>query len=189
MRTAALATLLDVTQRFDEVVTARLRLRRWQPGDREPFAAMNADPDVMRYFPQVRDRASSALVDLIESRFDEQGYGLWALERLADSAFLGFTGLNPMPLGTPGTGDMEVGWRLARFAWGYGYATEAATAALQIGFAEVGVPRIWSITAVRNVRSQAVMRRLGLHEHSRYPHPTLPAEHELAACVAYLRTQ
>lgn len=177
-------------QRFDEIETARLRMRRWRLADREPFAALNADPEVMRYFPRVRDRAASdALVDLIESRFDEQGYGLWALERLSDAAFLGFTGLNPMPPGTPGAGDMEVGWRLDRSAWGHGYATEAGAAALRIGLVDVGLPRIWSITAVSNLRSQAVMRRLGLHEHSRYAHPTLPAEHELAACVAYLRTR
>ena len=179
-----------MAQRFDELETARLRMRRWRPADREPFAALNADPEVMRYFPQVRDRAASdASIERFESRFEEQGYGLWALERLADSAFLGFAGLNPMPPGTPGDGEMEVGWRLARSAWGHGYASEAGAAALQIGFAEVGLPRIWSITAVGNVRSQAVMRRLGLHEHSRYPHPTLPPDHELSQHVAYRQTR
>ena len=179
-----------MTARFDEIETDRLRMRRWRPADRAPFAALNADPEVMRYFPQVRDRAASdASVELFESRFEEQGYGLWALERLADAAFLGFAGLNPMPPGTPGAGELEVGWRLARSAWGFGYATEAGAAALRIGFVEVGLPRIWSITAVGNVRSQAVMRRLGLREHSRYPHPTLPAEHELAEQVAYLQTR
>jgi len=161
-------------------------MRRWREGDRESFAAMNADPEVMRYFPQARDRAASdALVDLIEARFQEQGYGLWALERLEDEAFLGFTGLNPMPPDTPGAGEMEVGWRLARFAWGQGYATEAAVEVLRTGFETAALPRIWSITAVANVRSQAVMRRLGLREHSRYLHPSLPSEHELALQVAY----
>lgn len=173
-------------RRFDEVLTPRLRLRRWRDADRQPFADLNADPEVMRYFPSTRDRAASdELVDRIESRFDEQGYGLWALERLADGAFLGFTGLNSMPDGTPGVGDTEVGWRLARSAWGHGYATEAGTAALRIAFAELGLPHIWSITTVGNVASQAVMRRLGLTEHSRYRQPTLPLDHELSAAVAF----
>lgn len=175
-----------MVQRFDEIETGRLLLRRWRAADRKPFAAMNADPEVMRYFPTTRDRATSdALVDLIEQRFEDQGYGLWALERRADGQFLGFTGLNPMPPDTPGTGDLEVGWRLARPAWGHGYATEAGLEALRIGLHEVRLPRIWSITAVLNERSQAVMRRLGLSERSRYLHPTLPPEHELAPHVAY----
>jgi RimJ/RimL family protein N-acetyltransferase len=173
-------------RRFDEVVTARLRMRRWQPADRELFAAMNADPEVMRYFRAPLDRtASDALVDTIESRFESQGYGLWALERLADGAFLGFAGLNPMPLATPGAGGMEVGWRLARHAWGAGYATEAGAEALRVAFGPVGLDQVWSITAVANVKSQAVMRRLGLVEHSRYRHPDLPGEHELSDQVAY----
>ena len=175
-----------MTVRHDEVLTARLRLRRWVEADRKPFGAMNADPEVMRYFPRRLDRAASdALVDRIEARFDDQGYGLWALERLTDGAFLGFAGLNPMPAGVPGAGETEVGWRLARSAWGCGYATEAGSAALRIAFSELGLPHIWSITTVGNVRSQAVMQRLGLSEYARYRQPGLPEDHPLSAAVAY----
>lgn len=169
------------------MLTARLRLRRWRDTDREPFASMNADPEVMRYFPQPLDRAASdALVDRIEAHFAEHGYGLWALEQLADGAFLGFAGLNPMPAGVPGAGETEVGWRLSRSAWGHGYATEAGSAALRIAFEELRLARVWSITTLGNVRSQAVMRRLGLTEHLRYRQPTLPPDHELSEAVAYL---
>src|SRR4051812_27470717 len=94
--------LTEPVRRFDELVTARLRMRRWQFVDRACFATMNADPEVMRYFPARLDRAASdALVDRIESRFEAQGFGLWALERRDDRVFLGFAGLNPMPSGTP----------------------------------------------------------------------------------------
>jgi len=173
-------------QRFDELVTARLRMRRWRPADRGPFAAMNADPEVMRHFPAPLDRAASdAFVDRIERRFESQGYGLWALERRADHTFLGFAGLNPMPPGTPGAGEMEVGWRLARHAWGAGYATEAGLEALRVALGPAGLTAVWSITAVGNTRSQAVMRRLGLVEHSRYRHADLPDGHELSGQVAY----
>lgn len=171
---------------FDELLTARLRMRRWQPTDRATFAAMNADPEVMRYFPAPLDRAGSdALVDRIESRFETQGFGLWALERRDDQAFLGFAGLNPMPPGTPGAGEMEVGWRLARHAWGAGYATEAGLEALRVGLGPAGLARVRSITAVANTRSRAGMERLGLVEHSRYRHPDLAEGHELFPQVAY----
>ena len=116
-------------RRFDNIRTDRLVMRRWRDTDRDAYAALNADPEVMRYFPATLDRATSnASVDRIEELFDQQGFGLWALEVAATGEFIGFTGLNPMPDGVPGSGGMEVGWRLARHAWHQGYATEAAAA-------------------------------------------------------------
>ena len=151
--------------RFDTIRTERLLMRRWREADRDPYAAMNADPEVMRYFPaHLRpDRASSDAgidrIDRMEALFDRQGFGLWALELAGTGEFLGFTGLNPMPEGVPGAGGMEVGWRLARHAGHHGYATEAARAALTVAFDDAGLTGIWSMTAVLNEPSQAVMRR------------------------------
>ena len=117
------------------LTTARLILRRWRDADRPQFAALNADPEVMRYFAAPLDRAASdAFVDRIEQGFDEHGYGLWALEVRATGEFLGFTGLALQTFEAPFTPAVEVGWRLARSAWGQGYATEAARAALAYGF-------------------------------------------------------
>ena len=146
---------------MSELRTARLLLRRWRDEDRAPFAAMNADPVVMEHFPSPLTRQESdALVDRIEAHFDEHGYGLWAVE--ADGVFIGFTGLVWQTWEASFTPALEVGWRLARAAWGRGYATEAASAALGVAFGAAALARVWSITAVTNVRSQAVMRRLGL---------------------------
>ena len=162
--------------RFDELRTARLLMRRWRAADRDAFAALNADPEVMRHFPAPLSRAESdALVDRIEARFEEQGFGLWALEP-AGGEVVGFTGLNPMPAGIPGGDGMEVGWRLARHAWGRGYATEAARAAVDLAFGPLRLPELWSMTAVTNEASQAVMRRLGMTRHAFFDHPTLPAD-------------
>ncbi len=98
------------TARFDTLHTERLLMRRWQDSDREPFAALNGDPLTMQFFPDTIDRAASdAFVDRIESRFDEQGYGLWALELAATGEFIGYTGLNAMPDGVPG----PAAWRWA----------------------------------------------------------------------------
>jgi RimJ/RimL family protein N-acetyltransferase len=186
-------------------------MRRWREDDREPFAAMNADPEVMQYFPAPLDRAASdALVDRIEDLFGRQGFGLWALEvagpepaspepagpepagpesastePASTGEFIGFTGLNPMPPGVPGAGGLEVGWRLARHAWHHGYATEAALAAAGVAFEGAGLAEIWSMTAAANVPSQAVMRRLGMTLHTRFDHPAIEAGHPLRPHVAY----
>ncbi len=180
-----------MTRRFDVVRTERLVMRRWREEDRDPFAAMSADSEVMRYFPAPLDRAASdALVDRIEDRFRRQGFGLWALEVAAPEPagtgkFIGFTGLNPMPDGVPGAGGTEVGWRLARHAWHQGYATEAARAAADVAFQGAGLAEIWSMTAAANQPSQAVMRRLGMTLHARFDHPAVEAGHPLRAHVAY----
>ena len=176
----------QVVARFDNLRTERLLMRRWRDADRRPFAAMNADPEVMRYFPAALDRAASdESVDRIEALFERQGFGLWALEEAATGRFLGFTGLNPMPTGVPGAGGMEVGWRLAQHAWHRGYATEAAMAAVDVAFTGAGLAEVWSMTAVLNEPSQAVMRRLGMVLHANFDHPSVPVGHALRPHVVY----
>jgi RimJ/RimL family protein N-acetyltransferase len=175
-----------VARRFDSIRTPRLVMRRWRESDRDPYAALNADPEVMRYFPATLDRAASdASVDRIEDLFARQGFGLWALEVADTAEFIGFTGLNPMPEGVPGAGDMEVGWRLARRAWRHGYATEAATAAVDVAFNGAGLDRVWSMTSVLNRPSQAVMLRLGMTPQVLFDHPGLAAGHPLRRHIAY----
>jgi RimJ/RimL family protein N-acetyltransferase len=176
--------------RLVEPVTQRLRLRSWLPADREAFAAMNADPEVMRYFPEMLTRKQSdAFVDRIEARMAELGYGLWALELLSTGGFLGFTGLNPMPDGGPGAGGLEVGWRLARSAWGHGYATEAGRAALAVAFGDAGLDEVWSLTTVVNAPSRAVMERLGLRHMSTQDHPDLDPGSPISEHVYYRVTR
>jgi RimJ/RimL family protein N-acetyltransferase len=175
-----------VARRFDTITTERLIMRRWRDADRGPWAEMNADPEVMRYFPATLDRAASdVLIDRIEDRFVVQGFGLWALEVADTGEFIGFTGLNPMPAGVPGAGGMEVGWRLARAAWHHGYATEAARAAVDVGFTGVGLDQIWSMTSVLNLPSQAVMRRLGMAPHAQFEHPAIRPGDRLQPHVAF----
>jgi RimJ/RimL family protein N-acetyltransferase len=175
-----------VVRRFDEIRTARLLMRRWRDSDRDPFADMNADPEVMRYFPSTMDReASDDFVDRIEQRFEEQGFGLWALEVAETGEFIGYTGLNPMPEGVPGAGEQEIGWRLARRAWHHGYATEAARAALEVGLVRAGLPRIWSMTSVINIPSQKVMLRIGMRKHATFDHPRVEAASPLRPHVVF----
>lgn len=166
---------------YDELTTHRLVLRAWQPQDREPFAALNADPVVMEHFPApLTRRQSDAFVDRIEAHFAEHGYGLWAVEE--DGAFAGFTGLS-WARGMPFPDSLEVGWRLARSFWGRGIATEAATAAVAFGL--LRVPTVVSFTALTNHRSWRVMERIGMRRESEFDHPRIEKGHRLERHVLY----
>jgi RimJ/RimL family protein N-acetyltransferase len=170
-----------------EIETPRLRMRRWQERDREPFAAMNADPAVMAFFPAVLTRAASdASIDLWQSQLEAQGWSNWALELRATGAFIGFTGLSVPRRVLPFSPCVEVGWRLARDHWGRGYATEAARAALRVGFERLRLAEVISFTSVGNARSRAVMQRIGLRDTRRdFEHPGVPEGHPLRLHCLY----
>jgi len=156
-------SLMAADTTIDVIPTERLLLRHWRRRDRKPFAALNADPAVMEHFPSTLSREQSdAMVDRLEELFKVQGFGLWALEVKETGEFIGFAGLNRVPFQAHFTPAVEIGWRLARSAWGHGYASEAARAAVAYGFEVAGLDEIVSFTATTNVRSQAVMRRLGM---------------------------
>jgi ribosomal-protein-alanine N-acetyltransferase len=148
----------------EELLTARLRLRRWLPEDREPLAEINADARVMELLAGTLDRArSDAFVEEIEAHFDAHGYGLWAVELRESGELIGLTGLNTVAFEAHFTPAVEIGWRLAHLVWGHGYASEAARGALRFGFEQAGLREIVSMTSMPNVRSQAVMKRIGMH--------------------------
>jgi ribosomal-protein-alanine N-acetyltransferase len=168
--------------------TERLALRRWRDADREPFAALNADPTVMERLATTLTRdESDAFVDRIERGFEERGFGLWAVEVIEGPSFVGFVGLNVPSFEAEFTPCVEVGWRLARDAWGHGYATEAARAAIADGFTRVGLDEIVSFTTPGHTRSRAVMERLGMtHDPADdFGHPSFPEDHPLHDHVLY----
>ena len=155
-------TFPAVTPLLAPIRTARLLLRPWRDTDREPFAAMNADPVVMEHFPGVMSReASDALVDRVQAHWEELGWGLWAVEVPGVARFIGFVGISRQQ--APGWPVVEVGWRLAREHWGRGYASEGAERALALGFDTLGLDEIVSFTVPQNTRSRAVMERIGMH--------------------------
>ncbi len=143
--------------------TSRFVLRQWRDEDLEPFAALNADPDVMRFFPATLDREQSdALAERAQALIAERGWGLWAVEAVGDAAFIGFVGLAVPHFEAHFTPAVEVGWRLARDQWGQGYATEAAREVVAFGFDELGLDEIVSFTSAVNERSRKVMERIGM---------------------------
>jgi RimJ/RimL family protein N-acetyltransferase len=173
--------------RLFEPETGRLRLRQWRPTDQAPFAAMNADPRVMEFFPSLLDAAASDAMALgLAATIAARGWGLWAVEVKSSGAFAGFVGLNVPAHALPFGPCVEVAWRLSPVHWGQGYATEAAREALRVGFAELGLDEIVSFTVPANLRSQAVMRRLGMRaEPERFEHPALPPCHPLREHCLY----
>ena len=171
-----------------ELHTDRLLLRRWRPEDRAPFADLNADPVVMEHFVACLTRAESDdLIDRVEDHFDAEGYGLWAVEITHTGQFAGFVGLWPATFDAPFTPAVEVGWRLARPAWGKGYAAEAARTAVADGFERVGLDEIVSMTSVGNTRSRRVMEKLGMTRDPAedFDHPNVPVDHPIRRHVLH----
>jgi RimJ/RimL family protein N-acetyltransferase len=170
------------------VATERLRLRAWSDADREPFAELNADPEVMRYMSRRLDRAGSdALIDRILEGWAATGFGLWAVEQKSDARFIGFVGLSVPSFDAPFMPAVEVGWRLRRDAWAFGFATEGGRASLRYGFGDVGLEEIVSLTSVINERSRRVMERLGMTRDADddFDHPRLPEDDRLRRHVLY----
>ena len=172
--------------------SSRLLLAPWTERDMPPFAALNADPEVMRYFPKTMTvEESNALVDRLRGMWADHGYGLAAVRRREDDAFVGMVGiqkvLNPVYSFAPA---VEVGWRLARPFWRQGYASEAAHAALAWGFDVLGLSEIVAFTTVTNLPSRAVMTHLGMSYDpaSDFLHPLLPDNHPLWQHVLYRLT-
>lgn len=157
--------------------TERLLLRQWQERDLEPFAELNSDPEVMRYFPAMLTREESdALATAIRRALERQGWGLWAVEVIDGPSFVGFVGLNDPSFDAHFMPAVEVGWRLGREHWGHGYATEAGQAALEFGFDQLELDQIVAMIGLDNSRSQQVAERLGMTRDPAddFDHPRVP---------------
>ena len=174
-----------------EFDTPRLHLRQWRESDREPFAAMNADPTVMEYFPSLQGRAESdASIDTWQTQFASQGWSNWAVELIESGQLIGFTGLSVPRRTLPFSPCVEVGWRLARAFGGKGLATEGARGALRVGFGRLCLPEIVSFTAIGNQRSRAVMERVGMcNAFQDFEHPGVPEGHPLRLHCLYRITR
>jgi len=170
-----------------ELRTRRLMLRQWRESDREPFAALNADPSVMEFFPSLQSEATSnASIDLWQSQIESQGWSNWAVELVDSGQFIGFVGLSIPRRVLPCSPCVEVGWRLGRRFWGRGLASEAAREALRAGFERIGLDEIVSFTAVGNARSRAVMERIGMRDaRADFEHPGVPEGHALRLHCLY----
>ena len=169
-----------------EIETQRLLLRHWREPDLDAFISMNADSDVMRYFPATLSAEETKLFyDNIEREFSEYGYGLYAAEEKDSGSFMGFIGFHWARFDMDFCPCIEIGWRLDKRFWGKGYATEGAKTCLEHGFNRLGFDKIVSFTAVENISSQRVMQKIGMKFERYFDHPRVPDGHPLKKHVFY----
>ncbi|OEO26901.1 GNAT family N-acetyltransferase [Pseudomonas sp. J237] len=175
-----------------ELETPRLNMRQWTPEDLPALASLNADSEVMRFFPAVLSREQSAqMLERLRGQFAAQGYGFWALQQKDSGQLIGFTGLNRVgfeaSFSSATNPAVEIGWRLAREYWQQGYASEAACAAFDCAFSQLQLPEVVAFTAEVNGPSIKLMQALGMQHSSRedFEHPALPAGHWLSRHVLY----
>jgi RimJ/RimL family protein N-acetyltransferase len=171
-----------------ELRTSRVLMRPWRPQDLEPFAALNADPEVMEHFPGTLSQTESAgLMARIESAFGDGGYGLWALELPGEEPFIGFLGLITVGEDFEFAPAVELGWRMARPWWGRGIATEAGKEVVRYAFDELGLDELVAYTAMQNERSRRVMVRLGMTHNPAedFAHPAIPPASRVSRHVLY----
>lgn len=173
--------------RIQEIETKRLRLRQWQDSDYPLFASINADVESMRFFPATLTvEQSNDLARYCRGLIEQQGWGVWAVEEKTTAKFIGFTGLHKPTDELPFTPCIEIAWRLDRAAWGNGFATEAASAALSFAFDKLALPEVVSFTTLTNTPSERVMQRLGMKREPRtFEHPSLPTGHPLREHLLY----
>ncbi len=168
------------------IETNRIILRRWQEADLEPFISMNADSEVMHYFPSVlNENETKSLYEVIQQEFADYGYGLYATEEKNSGNFIGFIGFHWARFDIDFCPIIEIGWRLDKRCWGKGYATEGAKACLDYGFKNLLFEKIVSFTTVQNIGSQKVMQKIGMKFDHFFKHPKIQKNHPLNAHVLY----
>lgn len=166
--------------------TARLRFRDWEETDLEPFSRLNADEQVMRYFPKpLSTEETLRFYQTIIAEFKECGFGLYAVEVKNTNEFIGFIGFHRATFEAAFTPCIEIGWRLKKEAWGKGYATEGATACLEYGFNHLALSEVYSFTADLNFPSKNVMKKIGLGFIDMFHHPRLEKDSPLSQHVLY----
>ena len=164
----------------------RLSFRSWKERDREPFAAITADPEVMRYFPKpLLKEEADQLIDRFNRHMEEKGYTMWAVERKEDKAFIGFIGLLEITMPIEGQGAAEIGWRLDKRYWKQGYALEGAKACLAYAFGPLDMAEVYSFTSTINLPSETVMKRIGMKKVGEFEHPKLDSGSPLKRHVLY----
>lgn len=167
--------------------TDRLILRQWKESDFEPFAALNADLDVMKFFPTtLSHQESNNLATKFKEMIDlNRGWGFWAVEMKATGEFIGSVGLANQPDRFDFSPCTEIGWRLSKKYWHQGIAKEAAKASLDYAFNVLNLDEVVSFTSIHNAPSENLMKRLGMHKQALFFHPALPTNHYLAQHVLY----
>ena len=164
----------------------RLGFRNWIESDKEPYAKMNADKEVMEFFPNTKTKkASFEQVTRFQKHFTDFGFTFFAVDVLETKEFIGFIGMINTNFKADFTPCVEIGWRLQKKFWGFGYATEGAKRCLVYGFNELGFNEIVSITPLKNIKSEKVMQKIGMQKQGTFKHPQIEDGHWLKTELLY----
>ena len=167
------------------IETDRMILRPWKAEDLLLFAEMNKDARVMRYFPSIlTDEQTESFYKRIQSEFEQNGWGLYAVELKSNGTFIGYVGLHEIGFDTDFTPGVEIGWRLAADYHNQGLATEAAKEVLKLA-KQNGLQRLYSFTAKQNTPSERVMQKIGMTKVREFEHPNLSPDSPLRTHVLY----
>ena len=172
------------------IETERLILRPWKDTDLPPFAAMNADPRVRRFFPSLltREESDASVTRFLESH-QHDDFGFLAAELRENSQFIGLIGMQAMKFALPRVAQpaAEIGWRLTPEVWGRGLATEGARTVLQFAFEQLRLTEVVAFTVPANLASRRVMEKLGMtHDpHDDFDHPLIEDGHPMQRHVLY----
>ena len=165
----------------------RLGFRDWIPEDLPQMASINADPEVMKYFPAVQDlQQTNEFISRMQKQFAERGYCYFAVDKLADGSFIGFIGLSWQTYKSDFTPCVDIGWRLKKEEWNMGYATEGAKRCLEHAFDDLGLKRIYAVAPKVNLKSEHIMQAIGMEKVSEFQHPLLKEDERLRDCVLYV---
>ena len=169
------------------ISTERLILRQWQESDKLPFAKMNADPIVRKFFPStLTQKESNSLVNTCHQLIEEKSWGFWAVTT-KDHEFIGMIGIENVLFSAPFIPAIEIGWRIAPAHWGKGYATEGALVCLKFAFLNLGLKEIVAFAVTNNVQSIRVMKKLGMHHDpaGEFDNPNFTSDHKMQKHVLY----
>jgi len=166
--------------------TQRLGFRNWRLDDAPQMAAINADPMVMEFFPSTATlEQTQGFIRRMQQQFEERGYCYFAADKLADGQLIGFIGISYQTYEAPFTPAVDIGWRLDRKEWNKGYATEGAQACLKYAFEELKLEKIYSVAPAINMKSQRIMRKIGMAKIGTFEHPALLNDERLRECAYY----
>jgi RimJ/RimL family protein N-acetyltransferase len=168
----------------------RLGFRNWSGKDLTEFSKLNADLEVMEHFPKpLTEKETADFIDRLKKHYADNGFNYFATEVLDSGEFIGFIGLAFKDFKTEFTPAVDIGWRLKKSSWGNGYATEGASRCLEFGFNQLNLEKIIATCTEKNVKSENVMKKIGMGKIGNFKHPLLEEYPEYQKCICYAVTK
>jgi RimJ/RimL family protein N-acetyltransferase len=167
-------------------LSERLGFRNWKSTDIDELHKINSDERVMEFFPSVSTKKQTIeFIEKMKKQYKDNGFCYFAVDKLENNNFIGFIGLSEQTYLANFTPCIDIGWRIKHNEWNNGFATEGAKKCLQYAFEALKIEEIFSIAPKVNLKSEHVMKKIGLEKQYEFEHPLLKNEKRLKTCVLY----